>query len=390
MFKMIKKLKAIIFANVSRELVFILFMLLIVFVLIKLFGSHLPQLIPGDNIEEETQSIIIFNFTVVLFMITWRYIDVGKQERKKETLIHYVWFRRAFDIPLIASVGTIGLIVISTYSNGLPNLCFTKECLKSTYDLYEAPILIMAAGLALSGITAAIHRSEQTYLQIEKTEEKNLFDNYIKHQEFFFNTFENLPEYIGRTDWFTITNKHAVYKIFYPENNFTTLNLEIPSNKLVLEIKSELEKITTFCTVNSTSDSFTEAISGYKKLLSMLHIEYKENISFAVFINDNFYQFIKLPFHKSRLSLEREQLEKQRTETLSMYPVAQVIVVGFSTITQIVNKLFETTGVINAKDNIPPYDVLDITQFNSDNIYRKTFRVLQNQEFKFDYISPQK
>lgn len=59
------------------------------------------------------------------------------------------------------------------------------ESFKNFYEIYKIPLALLSASPVTAGIAAIIHRSDETAKQIQLTEGKNNFENYIKHNELF-------------------------------------------------------------------------------------------------------------------------------------------------------------------------------------------------------------
>lgn len=96
------------------------------------------------------------------------------------------------------------------------------------FTVFRVPLAILASMLPILGLIAAIHRSSQTSLQIQKTSEQNIFANYYKHREEYINHLnelkENLPHHIQSEFSEIVVRKF--YKISYPFNSPTNFSIE--------------------------------------------------------------------------------------------------------------------------------------------------------------------
>lgn len=102
-------------------------------------------------------------------------------------------FKLAYLIPFFAFIVFSCAIFIAeqlwTY-----NFCFRSACIFNTYEIFKVPVWLLALSLPLTGLVAAHHRSVQAATQIQITESKNTFENYIKHKELFYTHIKNIQE----------------------------------------------------------------------------------------------------------------------------------------------------------------------------------------------------
>lgn len=137
--------------------------------------------------------MLVFYIAVKSFMKKSIYAD----ENKFLTLKDYPYFRIALAGPLLFSV-TIAMI-ISFSEARYYKLCVTSKCFHNLYEIYKIPLWLSGLSLALSGLVAAVYRSEETGEQIRRTDQqikianiKNNFDLFVKHQELFFGKLDKL------------------------------------------------------------------------------------------------------------------------------------------------------------------------------------------------------
>ncbi|WP_137223005.1 hypothetical protein [Shewanella sp. MEBiC00475] len=89
------------------------------------------------------------------------------------------------------------------------------------FTVSKVPLTILATCITILGVIAAIHRSAQTTLQIEKATEQNTFSNFYKHRQEYVEHFseikEGLPDHISKN----LSDKiiRGYYSSSYPFNN---------------------------------------------------------------------------------------------------------------------------------------------------------------------------
>ena len=121
--------------------------------------------------------------------------------------------------------GVIAALIISTFIISTNDLywCSQIACFSRFLIIFDFPIKILSASLAISAFVALIHRSEQTRHQIEISINQNIFKNYIDHKKDFMEMIA-----LMESDFpIKITDKNALYKKLFPNNN--TQNLEFTS-----------------------------------------------------------------------------------------------------------------------------------------------------------------
>lgn len=103
---------------------------------------------------------------------------------KIKTIRESVLFKWALGLPLLLSIVTaigISWLIWDTFSFGMSSV----ESFNNFYEIYKIPLALLTASPVTAGIAAVIHRSDETAKQIQLTEDKNNFENYIKHNELF-------------------------------------------------------------------------------------------------------------------------------------------------------------------------------------------------------------
>lgn len=139
-------------------------------------------------------------------------------------------FRYALLSPL--ALGFL-LLFVSIYNNPKLELCFTSLCINYFFELYKYPLSILGLSVPLTAIAAALHRSEETSLQIEasnkqfnETLKQNVFNNYIKHKEDFF----DLIEKIEIKCQCRFIDAPSLYKKIFPRNGYSSFDFFAHNN----------------------------------------------------------------------------------------------------------------------------------------------------------------
>ncbi|AKX51728.1 hypothetical protein AKN92_09715 [Thiopseudomonas alkaliphila] len=146
-------------------------------------------------------------------------------------------FILGISVPITATIFSFGLLIWTT--GRYRNFNFSSSGFAEFFEIYRFPLWVLVGTAALTALSVALHRSRETAKQIEISNkqyqaslEKNCFENYIKHREDFckiVNPSGNPYESVIMTLLFP----NAIYKIFFPKNNY--LNLDFTPDKLELE-----------------------------------------------------------------------------------------------------------------------------------------------------------
>lgn len=121
----------------------------------------------------------------------------------------------------------LSLAIVITFfiaqSLSFPDMELTKDGFDNAYDYFKIPLWIAALSLPLAGFYASHHHSVQTAAQIERsdrqikaTDDKNSFENYIKHWQMFN---ERLDE-IGMHHSIIFNDRRTIYDCFFSGNNW--------------------------------------------------------------------------------------------------------------------------------------------------------------------------
>lgn len=150
------------------------------------------------------------------------------------------------------------VIFIEAAVSGKYTVGLSGESFLRAFELFKAPISILGAGFAVAALIAAIHRSKETNVQIISANNKNNFDNYIKHIDFFedkvlaFIDKELTPVIYrklrqqgisldGKYKPYTYENMKC-YRVFFPLCFFNNIDISLSSTDY-LRVKSEIDSI---------------------------------------------------------------------------------------------------------------------------------------------------
>ncbi|MBV4486961.1 hypothetical protein HU727_015310 [Pseudomonas sp. SWRI153] len=190
-------------------------------------------------------------------------------------------FQAALFTPL--AIGSCLLTVIA-YFNSNYSICFTSDCINNFFNLYKYPLSIMGLGIPLSAIAAAVHRSEETSLQIkasqnqlDETLKQNKFNNYIKHKEEFTEFLEKLE---GVCDC-KFTDPLYLYKSIFPKNSYRRVSfrahghhdLNLFPNKFLTDLKNNMwDFVAILYDDASDNKKLTEAILALHQITQSLKL----------------------------------------------------------------------------------------------------------------------
>lgn len=134
-------------------------------------------------------------------------MDNQKTEIHKK-LYQTLYFRLSFEIPIILSL----LFFYFINSNNELIYSFKINDLKNLLNSLYIPITLLSLSIPLVAISAAIHRSIETALQIEIQDIQNRLSNHFKHLEEFKKRFQDDKRiiYFGGTE--------ALYRQIYPRS----------------------------------------------------------------------------------------------------------------------------------------------------------------------------
>ncbi|QLE09609.1 hypothetical protein HYD28_11940 [Pseudoalteromonas shioyasakiensis] len=133
-----------------------------------------------------------------------------------------LWKSKLLWSAIIIGVGiAVGSSIVIMNSTDNLVWCENSACFSSFLELFDFPLKALSATLFVAGFIAVIHRSEQTYHQIEIAREQNTFANYYEHKKKFI---EMLSQFAEEHD-VEIKGKSKLYKELFPFNNHKELEL---------------------------------------------------------------------------------------------------------------------------------------------------------------------
>lgn len=133
--------------------------------------------------------------------------------------------------------------------------CSNVKCYSDFLIIFELPIKVVSASLAISGFITLLHRSEQTRYQIEIGQNQNIFKNYVDHKKEFMFVLDSIES----NGAISFTNKNTLYNNYFPYNTpknieFTSRGILDSKSKLLILINSHNELINEF---NKIEDKYS-------------------------------------------------------------------------------------------------------------------------------------
>ena len=151
--------------------------------------------------------------------------DISNTQQPIKSLFDDRVFITLFLSGLVLSVISAAAII---YASSL-TFCLQAECFNNALSVFKFPIGIATAGITLSGLYALAHRSQQTAIQIRKTEEQiakadaalqetksnNTYSNYLRHRDDCIAGFNSIAMKL-RCE---IRDPEKLYSLIFPENS---------------------------------------------------------------------------------------------------------------------------------------------------------------------------
>lgn len=152
---------------------------------------------------------------------------------KHTPLKHWSWFWLALAIPLLSAIAIAAIIISS--DNSIGPFCGSSACWTNFIIFFKVPIAIIGLAIPTVGVIVAIHRSDETAIQIKNSQKQfdeafanNKFGNYLKHRDSFINLVLEGQERLLDGKSRVKINASALYERIYPKNDYT--HLEFHSN----------------------------------------------------------------------------------------------------------------------------------------------------------------
>lgn len=203
--------------------------------------------------------------------------------------------------------------------------CSEISCFSSFLTIFDFPLKILSASLAISGFVALVHRSEQTRHQIEMSINQNLFKNFIDHKKEFMEIISSMESGFP----IKISDKSSLYTKLFPNNN--TQNVEFISsgrngdksdlsflienhNKLISQYNDMIHDYS--AEVSNPTIEFATWLSEYLILSMKLEIQGEElgfiNPVWHGFLSPDVFKGIPLNIENFLYSCERVLVELSR------------------------------------------------------------------------------
>ncbi|WP_286785112.1 MULTISPECIES: hypothetical protein [Pseudomonas] len=154
---------------------------------------------------------------------------------KHTPLKNWPYFRLALAIPLFSAVVIAAFIKYSDTSIG--QLCGSSACWTNFIAFFKVPIAIASLAIPIAGVVVAMHRSDETAIQIKNSQRQidealanNKFGNYLKHRDSFINLVLAGQERLLIKESRVKINASALYEKIYPKNSYTNLELHSDGN----------------------------------------------------------------------------------------------------------------------------------------------------------------
>lgn len=157
----------------------------------------------------------------------------------------------SFKFAILVPVFFACLVWGAMYRSGLPDLCWSPDCFNYAFELFKVPLALLALIFPAVALVASHHRSVQTAAQIKASEDKNTFENYLKHREYF----SEFVEEVRDNEIHTIKIKSAsrLYsKIF--KNNTPISFVAYEDKENILDYVLDIFKTTNAYLLNDDSD----------------------------------------------------------------------------------------------------------------------------------------
>jgi hypothetical protein len=129
-------------------------------------------------------------------------------------------FLAALWVPLFLSLVVGGAIA---FEERLHGFCLAAACWDRFYELFKFPILLASLFVPLTAVVAAIHRSQETQVQLATARDQfaevlrqNTFNGYIKHKE----EFGSLVLRLEQKHNVKLTDVAHLYNVLFYSNNY--------------------------------------------------------------------------------------------------------------------------------------------------------------------------
>ena len=174
-------------------------------------------------------------------------------------------FKWALWGPLGASVIVAIIITVADYlSPETLQFCITSECVNDAIYRHKLSLGIAALVFPLVALVASNHRSIQTVAQIQAAEQKNSFENYLKHKDFFEDRIKKITD--KNLEGIDL---NKLYNVVFTKNNAKTFD---PHVRGVNDFIFSLEESFIFLMRNQKEISYTSYLRFVDVFFRIKHI----------------------------------------------------------------------------------------------------------------------
>jgi len=247
----------------------------------------------------------------------------------KNPLKDLKWFKRALWCPIaLAGIIAIYIAVHSLYIDGF-SACWSAACINQALRMMKLPISIAALAFPLVALVASHHRSVQTAAQIERTdkqikaaEDKNAFENNIKHRELFNALLERKENKLG----ISLIHKEALYDSIFTENQYSSFSIYSDTMKSTNCYCSEVQNRGVVPNKENHIEVMLNELLGLLSYVDHSHLEPEEErrrtleVTFDILEEFNLF-FMKTPEEFNHIEI-REYIKRQSIECIDLYLIS--------------------------------------------------------------------
>lgn len=138
------------------------------------------------------------------------------------------WYGLWLAIGLPFGIALVVFLSILFSDAAVGERCYTSMCWANFVALFKVPIAIAGLAIPAVAIVAAIHRSDETAIQIQEALSNNIFGNYLKHRAAFVEYVDSKVDRLLPGKMRVVFDAAALYEHIYPKNGYAYF--EIYSN----------------------------------------------------------------------------------------------------------------------------------------------------------------
>ncbi|MGZ2925929.1 hypothetical protein ABC668_03605 [Pseudomonas aeruginosa] len=192
-------------------------------------------------------------------------------------LIRTKAFQLALGVPLFSGLLiAMGIICVGDVGG----VCFSSKCWSNFVNIFKVPIAVSGISLPLVAMVAAIHRSNETFVQIrlsqrqlQETLDNNKFGNYLKHRETFV---KSMADYASAQDHGVTVNCGYLYDDIFPAYECFKPGQAVNSNDhMWVSLRSKFNRMYDISKCSDGRDDFIEFIRLYVGVKRELRVAFK-------------------------------------------------------------------------------------------------------------------